>query len=82
LARVYRIFSNPFNGVKDSLRFDLKIVHMPTYIHHLRMLLCAYEASLSDAPLRFGQEKALSPLLTIRKDGEGGHPGAEGHILT
>jgi hypothetical protein len=54
---------------------------MPTYIQHLRMFLCAYEASLSDAPLRFGQEKALSPLLTIRKDGEGGHPGAEGHIL-
>jgi hypothetical protein len=54
---------------------------MLTYIQHLRMPLCAYEASLSDAPLRFGQEKALSPLLTIRKDGEGGRPGAEGHNL-
>ncbi|ESQ85776.1 hypothetical protein AEAC466_00965 [Asticcacaulis sp. AC466] len=54
---------------------------MCCYIRHLRMFLCAYEASLSDAPLRLGQEKALSPLLTTHKDGEGGRPGAGGHVL-
>lgn len=66
--------------VKDSLRFDLKIVHMPSYIQNSRMLPCAYEASFSDAPLRSGMEKALSPLLTIRKDGEGSRPGAGEHF--
>jgi hypothetical protein len=42
---------------------------------------CAYEAPLLNAPLRFGVEIALSPLLPLRKDGEGGHPGAGGIFL-
>lgn len=54
---------------------------MRDYIQNLRMLPCVYEASFPDAPLRFGQEKALSPLLTIRKDGEGSHPGAGEYFL-
>ena len=40
------------------------------------MLPCVYEASFPNAPLRFGMEKALSPLLPLRKDGEGGRPDA------
>lgn len=59
--------------------FRLKITHKPDYLVMIRMPLCAYEASLLDAPPWFGKETALSPLLRpVRKDEEGGRPGAEG----
>jgi hypothetical protein len=59
---------------------------MHAYIDNSRMLPCVYEASFPyallrfGAPIRFGMEKALSPLLPLRKDGEGSRPGAGAHF--
>jgi hypothetical protein len=60
------------------------MVDMRYYMNDLRMRPCANEASFSDASsqfgaLRFGMEKALSPLLLFQKDGEGSRPGAGAH---